>query len=117
MQHELFGEDDLIIGPTRSTYPRQEPQPRLLVEDLALSSYSEDSLEISDTEDEPASTEDSYTPATIDMSSNTIQDSILEVLSDLTMIQELAQNKDCQEIHTELSHFHTKLQVLIKGKL
>ena len=57
------------------------------------------------------------TPVTSTSSSATIQDSILEVLSDLTVIQDLATNKTLDKIHEELSAFHVKLQGLIKTNL
>ena len=118
LERELFGEDDTSTDPYRSTSPTTRLEEIDLQEDLHLSDSS-DSMELSDL-DEPTqgpSAPVDATPVSADNKPSTIQDSILEVLSDLTVVQDLAAKKPLVLIHEELITFHTKIQGLINSHL
>ena len=120
LDRELFGEDtspDQIRSPSPTT--RLEDVD--LTEDLQLSESSScTSMELSDL-DEPTpgtSAQADTTPVSAAKKLATLQDTLLEVLSDLTMVQQMAASRRrLTAIHEELHVFHVRMQDLIKQHL
>ena len=111
LERELFGED-AVVSPPETTPAKQGS---LLEEDLHLSDDSDESVSLSDMEDDTPLTTEVTAMDPLNPAGESIQDTILHVLSDLTIIQYMSQKQaKLVDIHQELNTFHSKLQGLIR---
>ena len=116
LDRELFGEDDLTRSPKICTSPPSKVNTVDLADDLYLSTDS-DSVP-SDFEDVVRSPNSSHVSNMADYTpSGRIQDTMMEIMSDLTIIQEMSSTKDVETLHPCMQEFHQVIQKKIKELL
>ena len=116
MDRQLFGEDDIIRSPKKCNSPPSKVTTLDLADDLCLSSDT-DSVP-SDIEEAAQSPDSSEVQDIADyIPSGKIQDTMLEIMSDLSIIQDLSNTKDVEVLHPCMKDFHQSIQKKIKNLL